>query len=748
MPYQFQRTVRRVFYLLLRRALVTLAILVGAGELRAQEGTRHGVVRDPAGAPIAGAAVEPRGETRSLVPVVTGPDGSFAFDPQGETGGVVVVRHSGFESAERAWSADDAEPLAIVLDPPHVREAVTVTAAREETRLGDTAARVTIFGRDAIFTTAAPTLDDALRQVPGFTLFRRSGSRVANPTAQGASLRGVGASGASRTLVLLDGLPLNDPFGGWVYWSRVPRVAVERVEVLEGGASDLYGSAALGGVVQALERSDAPAVAAEVSGGTQGTAIASAYAGVRSGDWSARSSGEAFTTDGYVLVPEDVRGPVDTPAGSEHLAGRLLLERKLRPGASVFVRGALFGESRANGTPLQVNDTDAQEVAAGATVSTAEKGAFSVRAWYGTQTYHQTFSAVSADRRSEVLTRVQDVPAEVIGGSLQWSRGLGAHHALLVGADARRVEGTSDETPYVAGRPLAPVSAGGVDRTLAVFATDRIALGTRALVTAGARLDSWKGGGQDVTELSPRASFLFRATSRVVLTAAGYGAFRSPTLNELYRSFRVGNTVTRANPDLVPERLRGGEAGVSWSGADGRLRLRAVGFAARIEDPVANVTLSSTPQLITRERQNLGRNRSLGLETDAEARLDAHLTARLGYGYTAATVRSNPADPSLEGNDVPQVARHQLTFGLVFDHPRLFSLSLQGRASSRQFEDDQNQLPLPGYFTLDAQVWRRIKRVRAFAALENVTGERYAVGLTPTPTEGPPFAFRFGLRFE
>jgi outer membrane receptor protein involved in Fe transport len=287
-----------------------------------------------------------------------------------------------------------------------------------------------------------------------------------------------------------------------------------------------------------------------------------------------------------------------------------------------------------------------------------------------------------------------------------------------------------------------------VDRTLAVFATDRIALGTRALVTAGARLDSWKGGGQAVTELSPRASFLFRATSRVVLTAAGYGAFRSPTLNELYRSFRVGNTVTRANPDLVPERLRGGEAGVSWSGADGRLRLRAVGFAARIEDPVANVTLSSTPQLITRERQNLGRNRSLGLETDAEARLDAHLTARLGYGYTAATVRNNPADPSLEGNDVPQVARHQLTFGLVFDHPRLFSLSLQGRASSRQFEDDQNQLPLPGYFTLDAQVWRRIKRVRAFAALENVTGERYAVGLTPTPTEGPPFAFRFGLRFE
>jgi outer membrane receptor protein involved in Fe transport len=561
-------------------------------------------------------------------------------------------------------------------------------------------------------------------------------------------MRGVGASGASRTLVLVDGLPLNDPFGGWVYWSRVPRVAVERVEVLEGGASDLYGSSAFGGVIQALERSDSPAVVAEVSGGTEGSGAASAYAGGRSGSWRVRASGEALTTDGYILVPEDVRGTVDSAAGSEHLAGRLRVERVLGPGTSVFVHGALFGESRTNGTPLQVNDTDSQEVAAGADVSPSGKGLLSIRAWYGTQAYHQTFSAVSANRASEALTRVQDVPAEAVGGSLQWSRGLGGRHALLVGAEARRVEGTSDEVPYAAGRPLPVVSAGGVDRTLAIFGADRIGLGARALLTLGARLDSWNGGGRDVTEVSPRASLLFRATPRLVLTGSGYGAFRSPTLNELYRSFRVGNTVTQANPDLVPERLRGGEAGVSWSRSDGRLRLRAVGFAARIEDPVANVTLSSTPQLVTRRRQNLGGNRSLGLETDGEARLHAHITARLGYGFTAATIESNPPDSSLEGNDVPQVARHQLTFGAVFDHPRLFTLSLQGRVSSRQFEDDQNLLPLDGYFTLDAQVSRRIKRVRAFAALENVTGERYAVGLTPTPTEGPPFAVRFGLRFE
>src|SRR5262245_8265596 len=366
LPYQSVGSRRRLF-LLISRAVAYALLALGAAAAPADENAvRHGVVRDPIGVPIDGADVELRGDGWVLPRVVSGPDGAFAFDPAGETAGTLVVRAAGYTRGERAWSIADAEPLVIVLERTGLREDVTVTAARGETRLGDTAARVTVLDEGELAATAAPTLDDALRQVPGFTLFRRTGSRVANPTSQGASMRGVGASGASRTLVLMDGLPLNDPFGGWVDWSRVPRIAVERVEVLEGGASDLYGSAALGGVIQALERSDAPALAVEVAGGTQGTGGISAYGGVHSGGWSARASGEAFTTDGYVLVPEDVRGPVDTEAGSEHLAGRLVVERRLRPGATVFVRGGFFGESRTNGTPLQTNDTDEQEVAAGA----------------------------------------------------------------------------------------------------------------------------------------------------------------------------------------------------------------------------------------------------------------------------------------------------------------------------------------------------------------------------------------------
>src|SRR5688572_21529805 len=203
--------------------------------------------------------------------------------------------------------------LAAALLLAQMSETITVTATRTETRVADTPASVMVLSREALRESAAPTLDDALRQVAGFTLFRRTGSRVANPTAQGVSLRGVGASGASRALALDDGVPLNDPFGGWVYWGRVPRAALDRIEVLRGGASDLYGSSAMGGVVQFIRRKS-PGLMIDATAGSQQTASTSVFAGIRRGSWTGDVAADLFTTDGYVLVRPEERGPVDTNA--------------------------------------------------------------------------------------------------------------------------------------------------------------------------------------------------------------------------------------------------------------------------------------------------------------------------------------------------------------------------------------------------------------------------------------------------
>ncbi len=130
-----------------------------------------------------------------------------------------------------------ATELNITLQPASLAETVTVTATRTEVRLSDAPASVSVLDAKDVSQAAAQTVDDLLRQVPGFSIFRRSSSVVANPTTQGVSLRGAGATGASRTLVMADGVPLNDAFGGWVYWDRVPRAAIDRVEVVRGGSS-------------------------------------------------------------------------------------------------------------------------------------------------------------------------------------------------------------------------------------------------------------------------------------------------------------------------------------------------------------------------------------------------------------------------------------------------------------------------------------------------------------------------------
>ena len=368
-----------------------------------------------------------------------------------------------------------------------------MTAARGEATVGGTPASVAVVARPALEATAAPTVDDALRQVAGFSLFRRTGSRTANPTAQGVSLRGLGASGASRALVVADGLPLNDPFGGWVYWARVPRVSIDRIEVLRGGASDLYGSGALGGIVQLVTRGPAAGrgFEAEASAGGSGTLDLSSTVRGTTGPWSGRLSAQAFRTDGNVPVEEASRGAVDTEAASSHLAVDGTVERRAFGDGRVFVRGMAHGESRDNGTPLQVNDTRIGLGAIGLDRGTPERGRVEARLWGETQVFEQTFSAVSADRSREDLTRAQRVPASAFGASTQWSRLLGKSHRLLAGAEARLVLGTTEETAFVRGTATSEVEAGGEETTAALFVQDLFQAHPRLLLSASLRLDGW-----------------------------------------------------------------------------------------------------------------------------------------------------------------------------------------------------------------------------------------------------------------
>ncbi|HEV2864091.1 MAG TPA: TonB-dependent receptor [Pyrinomonadaceae bacterium] len=749
------------------RIAVGLAfILLCCGQAAAQ--TLSGVVTDERGSPVAGAFVTAREEgTSSTARGTTNGEGRFALSPVPSRSFTLVVEAEGFARFERVLKS--GEFVRVVLAPAGLAERVTVTASRTEARLGETAASVVVLGSEELESTAALTSDDALRQVPGFQLFRRTGSRAANPTAQGVSLRGVGASGAGRAVVLADGVPLADPFGGWVYWGRVARASLERAEVLRGGASSLYGSAALGGAVQFVTRkARANALALELSYGSQATADGSLFLSGARGGWGASLAAEIFRTEGYVLVSGRERGRVDTPAASRHATTELTVERRFGEASSVFARGSFYGESRQNGTPLQFNRTHLRQLVAGGDRRNARAGDFGLRAYASAQVFDQSFTAVSADRSAETLTRLQRTPAQAAGLNFQWARLFGARHALVAGAEAREVRGASDEVVYVANRPSSLVGAGGRERSFGVFARDAVRLTPRLVITPGARLDRWRESeGRQTTRplagpstsvvifkdraekaFSPQLSALFRAGERLSLNASASRAFRAPTLNELYRSFRVGNVLTLANEALRAERLTGAEAGFLLE-APRRVSVRGTAFWSEVTRAVSNVTLSATPALITRRRENLGRTRSRGFEAEVEARVSGRLTLSGGYLLSDARVVRFPANVALEGLRVPQVALQQATFQARYRDASGLTLAAQGRAGGAQYDDDQNLLRLGRYFTLDAFASKRLRRgLELFAAAENLTGARYDVGRTPVLTVGPPVSVRFGLRLK
>jgi outer membrane receptor protein involved in Fe transport len=750
--------------------IALVAVCASAAVARADVFSLRGVVVDQTGAPIVHAQVLLYAGPTLLAQTTTGPTGEFTFSELTTNRGVLRARATGFGEVERDWAATDT-PLRIVLAPLPLRETVVVTPTRTDTRLGETAASVAVISSAELQETAALRLDDALRQVVGFQLFRRSGSRTANPTTQGISLRGTGASGASRALMLFDGIPLNDPFGGWIYWGRVPRESVEQVELLRGGASHLYGGTALGGVVNVISLApERSSLSAELSYGNEQTPSGSMFGSVTQGKWTISLATEISKTDGYIIVDEDERGPIDTSAGSRYAVANLKLERRLGSRGSAFVRGEIFGESRTNGTPLQTNRTHLRTLSAGANFETTEFGSFTFRAYGGTQLLDQNFTAVAANRRSETLTRVQRVPAQSVGGTVQWSRALGASHTFVAGLDAREVRGASDELAFVQNRPTFFAGSGGRERTVGVFAEDFFRINPRLLVTAGVRFDRWREYAalstttpvnsaqpsttqtfpdRTETALSPHVSVMYMPSERVSFTALFTRAFRPATLNELYRSFRVGDVITLANENLRAERQTGGEAGARFYFFNQRLDSRVTMFWTEITRPIANVTLSVTPALITRQRQNLGGTRSRGIEVETEARLTRNWTISGGYLLADATVLEFPANTSLEGLRIPQVPKHQVTFQVRYANPSWVTLGIQGRAGGQQFDDDQNRFPLGRYFTVDGIASRRITRnFDAFVAAENLFNQRYLTGRTPVTTIGPPLLIRGGIRFR
>jgi outer membrane cobalamin receptor len=606
------------------------------------------------------------------------------------------------------------------------------TITVNDTLASETPAAITVLDQQQLETIPGVNLDDRLRQIPGFSLFRRTSSIVANPTTQGVSLRAIGSSGASRTLVLWDSIPVNDPFGGWVYWTRIDPAFISEVDVDRGASTSIFGDRAMGGTISLFSpEPQREHLFADVLAGNEGTAdVAAGYSNAW-GPWGLTLHSREFTTDGYYITPAQLRGTVDNKANVRFATGEMLLTY-LGVADRLAIHLDILAEERHNGTELTHNSTGLGTVGGHYTHSWSNDQ-ISILAFHTQEQFHSTFSSVSANRNKETLTSKQTVPVYDYGGAAYWQ-----HHGTngpfkwntIVGADADDTHGISRDYSYST-HILTP--SGGTLLEHGVFGQGDVSIGP-ARFFAGIRQQYTGENGE--TFVSPNGGVAV-GVRRFRLRASGYRSFRAPTLNELYRQFRVGNVLTLANPKLIPEGLTGVEAGFDWTGERTHVSLSL--FRNELDNLIDNATLSTTPVLILRMRENFPAALSRGLEANV-SRHWTHWTAEGGYMYADARLST--------GQRIPQIPKQQGTAQLVYSAKSTL-LSAGVRAFGLQFDDDLNQFLLPGFATVELMAQQHLtSKLSAVASVENLLDRTYLVALTPTANTGEPRIWRLGLRWS
>jgi vitamin B12 transporter len=648
-------------------------------------------------------------------------------------------------------------PTGALAQPTNLREPdIVVTGRGLGAQPGDEVYGIVEIGRDRLENSASHRLEDVLRDVPGFQLFRRSDARSANPTSQGATLRALGGNASSRALLILDGVPQTDPFGGWVAWPAYDPRRLGAVRVVRGGGSGVHGPGALAGTIEleGAAAADLAGVSAHLAYGSRDSFDGIAGIGAAAGGGFIGVSGSWARGDGFVPVVAEQRGPVDRPSPYRQ---RSVAVRAIAPfggGVELQASGLWFDDARERGTALSAITSQ------GADASLRLVGrAWSALAYVQTRNFSTSFAGADAARA--VVTRTADqyaVPATGLGARGEIRPRLGPV-ALRLGGDWRETFGRTEERfQFVAGEGTRGRVAGGRTRTLGAFAEATWQHGPFTL-TGGGRIDRWAirdgflrehvfATGSVLTdaafadragwEPTGRTGLAWRATDALTLRAAAYAGWRLPTLNELYRPFRLGPDATAANAALAPERLRGAEAGAELRPLPG-LRLGATLFVNRLDGAIANVTLGRGPGLFPgvgfvageyRQRRNLDSIAVEGLEFDAHFERGRWSLAA-GYSFADARVRAGGPALPLDGLRPAQTPRHSLSASLAWRGADGAAASLAARWTGSQFEDDLNRQLIPGAVTLDAAAALPLTRRLAIEArAENVADTRVVAGIS------------------
>ena len=573
-----------------------------------------------------------------------------------------------------------------------------------------------IIDREQLVSVPSGRIEDALASVAGFQQFRRSDSRSANASAQGATLRALGGNATSRALVLLDGVPMSDPFFGYIPFSAIAPERLSQIRVTRGGGSGPFGTGALAGTIEmesaGIDQLDGIAGQALVN--DRGETELSGSAGARLGSGFLVASGRWDRGKGFYTTPEADRVPLSARAAFDGWSAQIRGVAPVSDEIELQVRGLAYRDERT----LRFEGADSSIEGQDASLRLVGRGEWEFDALAYLQARNFTNVVVSSTRFVPVLDQ-RNTPATGLGGKLELRPPVGDAHVLRVGMDFRRAEGELFETAISAfsGNVTARRNAGGTNTDLGLFLEDDWTLG-RLVLTLGARLDRWTIRDGFYTErdasgellstdsfadragwdVSFRGGVLYRANDVVALRAAAYSGLRLPTLNELYRPFVVFPVVTQANAALENERLEGFEAGIELT-PNPAVALSLTAFDNRVKNAVANVTIAEN----LRQRRNIDAIQSRGLEASLGATLGA-FSLDASAVWTDAEAKGSGFAAALDGNRPSQTPRFTGGATLSWTPADDWLLSATVRHVGAQFEDDLESNVLPAVTSLDAFV--------------------------------------------
>ena len=618
-----------------------------------------------------------------------------------------------------------------------------------------------LLDRQRLTTSASGRIEDALASVAGFQQFRRSDSRSANPSAQGVTLRALGGNATSRALVLLDGVPMADPFFGYIPFSAIAPERLDSARVTRGGGSGPFGAGALAGTIELT--SAGPGTLAPVTGSAlindrMATELSAAIA-PHLGSGFAVVSARWDRGQGFFTTPPDQRVPASARASYDSWSAQVRGVITLSPDIEVQARGLVFDDRRT----LRFQGADSTSRGKDASLRIVGQGRWRFDALAYLQGRNFSNVVISASRFVPVLDQ-RNTPSTGIGGKLELRPPVGSSHVLRIGADARSASGRLAESALnpATGAVTARRSAGGHNADLGLFVEDDWSAGG-FVVTAGVRLDRTtirsgffqeRDGYGAITSdvVYPDRSHWtasFRAGARVSLTetirlrAAAYNGLRLPTLNELYRPFVVFPVTTLANAALRNERLLGYETGLEFAPSD-RLELSLTAFDNRVDDAIANVTIG--PNL--RQRQNIDAIHARGVEAGAAVTVGA-LRFDGSLVFTDARAKGSGSAAALDGRQLAQTPRW--AGSATFSYRKAgHLLSLTLRHIGAQFEDDLETDRLPPATTLGAFAqWPLAGRVALELRGENITNTRIVTRNQDGSVDvGTPRTIWVGLKFE